>query len=664
MAYGLKYQAEFKNIPLPGGTELPYRVEILQKDYAGGFSTITLSGTPCLPSYQTDDIRAPIAGFGGTLSIINSGPIPLTSFYSVNDDEWQVIFYQGSNVLGVFYVIQDDSNELMVDFAHDITIQYNDNLGLLKDVAFNKNTTVITDYYARNSLAACIHQCLKNTNLSLVTNVFVNMWENRMSEADSLFPQTYIDLQTFISGEVFMSCYDVLTRILDRFNCSLFQAGGTWNIVRWDELRGLTTIHSFIYNSDWVLTGSGLLDTPFVASANIPGATVPDSVPEFGLRRQGIRPFLFDKETFNYVQPKYLLKNYDLQTLGALIRTYVVDVRTFSEYVAIGWLGGWTTNTAERFIRVVTDTLGNELDRYLVVRNTTTDSARSVLGTPFEVSKGDKVKFSFSVRTNISQGGSLTIIFALGLYNGTTVRYVDENPAGNGAWIPNIGFNYTYPSGDNTDIIHSVEIPSGQIPFDGLIYPYLAEVTQGTQNSSKETHYKDIRMEYTPYINDSTKIIGHIHKDIQTDPAAADTKNNEDITVFMDDSPRNSIQGTLFLSTFTGLIQNRTALWHRAGYTEALKIGQIMTTETLQWRSIPRTKLEGDFRGLVQSNIHLSRLTVLKFTYLNPLRFIFGILEYNYRENKWHCTAWELTGQNDEPAVPNDYTFTYIYATQ
>lgn len=483
-----------------------------------------------------------------------------------------------------------------------------------------------------------------------------------MSESDSFLPQTYIDLQTFISGETFMSCYQVLDYILGRFNLSLFQAQGRWNIVRWDELFRLTTINGFKYNPAWLLTGTTILDTPYLAAPVIAGATAPDTYPEYGLRRQIIRPYQFDKETFNYVQPKYLLKNYDLQTLGALIRTYIVDVRRFSEYIAVGWLGGWTTNTAERFIRVVTDALGNELDRYLVVRGPTTDSSRSVLGTPFEVSKGDKVKFSFSVRTNVSRGGIFTVIFALGLYDGTTTRYVNEFPAGDGDWIPGLGFNYTYPSGDNTDRVHSIEIASSQIPFDGLIYPYLGEITLNPQSTAKETHYKDIRMEYIPYINDSTKIIGHIHEDIQLDPAAADTKNNEDITIYMDDSPRNSIQGTLFLSTFTGLIQNRTVLWHRAGITESKKLGEIMTEEILQWRSISRTKLEGACRGLQQSSIPLTPLSIFKYQTLNPARFILGQSEFDYKNNRFRGTLWQLDEPaTDEPVVNNQYSFTYIY---
>lgn len=657
MAYGLRYFGEFEDI-----SGRAYRVEILQKEYTGSFYSVTLGSSPVIHTYQTDDIRSTVRGSSAVVNIINAGSIPITTFYSVNDDEFQVKILQGSLVLFIGFIVQDDTTEIMVDYAHDITIQCNDNLGLLKDVAFNKNQTVITDFYARNTLASCIHQCLISTNLELDTYVYANVWEDRMIEADSFLPQTYIDLQTFISGETFMSCYQVLDYILGRFNLSLFQSQGRWNIVRWDELFRLTTITGFKYNPAWLLTGTTLLDTPYIAAPVIAGATVPDTYPEYGLRRQIIRPYQFDKETFNYVQPKYLLKNYDLQTLGALIRTYVVGTETWSEYVATDWTLAFNTPVSERFIRVVVNNVGTEIDRYLVVRGNTGDTARSVQGTPFEVSKNDKIKFSFSFRTNVSQGGALTIVFAVRLFDGTTNRYVDEVPTGDGNWISGLGFNYTVASGDNTDRVHQVEIASGQIPFDGLIYAYLATATNGPQSTSKETHYKDIRMEYIPFINDSTKIIGHIHEDIQLDTAAADTKNNEDVTIYMDDSPRNSISGTLFLSTFTGLIQNRTVSWHRAGISESKKIGEIMTEEILQWRSISRTKLEGAFRGLQQSSIPLTPLSVFKYQTLNPARFILGQSEFDYKNNRFRGTLWQLDEPaTDEPVVNNKYSFTYIY---
>lgn len=652
--------------------ETPYWLRISQKNYNGTFSTIILGETPFNLSQQTDNIRATVRGNAIEVSIKNTGSIPIETFQSVNDDEFLVEIGTGNDTLFVGFVVQDDSSELMADYTHDIVLQVNDNLGLLKDVAFNLDNSVIADFYARNTLAAIIHQCLKHTGLELETYVYANIWEDRMSEADSFLPQCSVDCNMFINGsstdingkttDTFMSCYEVLDRILDRFNMSLFQAYGRWNIVRWDELRGLTTIHAFVYDKDWNLIDSKLLPDAFTAGPVIGGMSVPDMFPENGLERQKIRPFLFDRETFNYVQPKYLLKNYDLQTLGALIRTYVdTDGNSVSEYVATGWTAGWGANIVTRYIRVVSDAIGNEITRYLVLVGPTSDSPRAVQGVPFEVTKGGKIKFSFSVMSADSFPGQATINFAVRLFDGTTNRYVDEVPAGNGNWIPGVGFNYQIAPGDNlASGWHSVEISSSQIPFDGLLFVYLNK----SGNNGNEFRYSDIRVEYTQFINDSTKIIGHIHKATQTDAVAQKTKNNEDVTIYIDDSPSNQAVGTLFLPTFHGLVQDRTARWHRAGSAESKRLGEIMTGEILQWRSITRTKLEGTFYGLVQNAMHLSLLLPIKHSALNPLRFIFGRIEIDFRNNRVKCTAWELTGQAGEFNVNQLYTFTYLYSTK
>lgn len=657
----------------------PYFVQILEKDYGGGVQSIVLAGTPCLPNYQTDDMRAPVRGSSCTVNILNSGSTPLTTFYSINDDQFLVKVLQGMDVLWIGYVVQDDSTELMVDYTHEITLQCNDGLGLLKDVAFNKNPTVLTAdaFYTRQTFAAILHQCLANTNLELNTAVFMNLWENRMVETDSFLPQAQIDCQTFISGETFMSCYDVLTRILDRFNASLFQAQGRWNIVRWDELYTLTTAHAFTYDSTWNLIGSALLDTPFIAMPNVATAALPGTFPENGLRRQIVRPFQFDRETFNYVQPKYLLRNYDLHELGPLIRTYADGPNQVSEYTWTGWGGGWGTNPTQRFIRVTVDALQNEISRYAVgvgaVDDPVTGAPRAISGTPFEISQGDKVKFTFSFRHSFARSGPLNIFFAVRLYDGVNERYVgnqaDFDYVGGGTpWVPVFvdsgplphGFFYQIVAGDTTGEWHTVEIESAQAPFDGLLTCFLGQ-SDGTGGPfSGETQYRDIRMEYTPFINDSTKITGHIHKDEQT--ISSDIKNNEDVVVYIDDSPRNSILGTIYLNTSTGVVQDRTAFWHRAGYVEARKLGQIMTTETLQWRSVPRCKLEGTFYGLVQGGIHVSMLSIFVFSYLAPSRFIFGQFELDTRTNSWRGTAWEL--DSNTGAVAEIYTFNYIYSTQ
>ena len=458
-------------------------------------------------------------------------------------------------------------------------------------------TSSITSTNKRLTLANIVHACLVKTGLELDTHIYCNLFEANHIVTTSFLHQTYIEPDTFLTGEKYDNCYNVLDKICSTFNLSLFQALGRWNLVRWDELRR-GAVNGFVYDFDFSLTGTEDLQSAFdFGFYGITGTPDHPTYPEAGLTKSIVRPYEFSKETFNYQQPKYLLRNYDLQKLGALLRTYTSSGNTIKEYVATDWEDHFTGTSVERFIRVTTDSNGNEIDRTIVMRGSTGDSARSIQSKPIEVSAGDKVKFSFQFKTNVSQGGALTIIFAVRVYDGANNRYVDELPTDNGDWQTGIGFNYVIASGDNSNVYHQVDINSSQIPYNGHLYCYLAQATQYPQSTAKETIYKDIRLEITQYINDSSKIIGHIHKDSQ----AVTIKNNRDVEVYIDDSPRNTIQGTLFNANFTGLLQNRTALWYRNGVTESKKAGNIITNETLQYRSVSRTKLEGSYRGLRQS---------------------------------------------------------------
>jgi hypothetical protein len=513
-------------------------------------------------------------------------------------------------------------------------------------------TSTIPGVNSRLSLANIIHACLVKTGLELESHFYTNIFEDSHVTTKAFIEQTYIEPDTFISGEKLADCFTVLERICSRFNISFFQSGGKWVFVRWHELRLNNAIQSFIYDKDFNLTGTGTLPGNFLAGFNKP------TYPEFGLTKSLYRPYEFVKETFNYQQPKYLLKNYDLSKLGALLRTNVVAGNIVKEYIATDWEDSFNTPVVERFIRVVSDNLGNELSRDLVMRGATGDSAKAVQSKPVDVTKGDKVKFSFNFKTNNSQAGNININFAVRLFDGLQNRYVDELPIGNGNWQPGVVYTFNIPRGDNTNQWHQVEVSSSQIPFDGQLYCYLTQATQNPQNINKETIYKDIRLELTQFINDSTKIIGHIHKDKQ--PLVI--KNNKEIDLPIDDSPRNPIQGTLFTSFFNGLVQDRTDIWFRNGIAETKKLGNITTNEELQWRSISRIKLEGSFRGLIQGTL-ISPLTWLKYQELPGLNFVFGNLEIDYRNNKASGNLWELY-RNGEADVTNDYSFTYIYDTK
>lgn len=410
------------------------------------------------------------------------------------------------------------------------------------------------------------------------------------------FLDTVVNPETFLVNDTdYDSCNSILTKILDRFNCTLFQSMGVWNIVRWDELRYYANrIPGRSYNSDFAQTGTVQLPTPFTAGLN------QNTYPETGLLNRVFRPYKYDKETFNYHQPALLLKNYNLQQLGNLLRTYTTGsgttLQTTREYTFPWWT--WENNfptsgtPADFFIRVVSDYLGNELERYAVVKNNSIHSYK------VEANAGDYFKFSFSYRTADSQPGAVTNVFIVHLTDGTRNRYVREpNRVSTDyieqGWGGGPGWRYNILSGDNSNVWHSVEIESQQIPFDGLLYFYLLKADNSGADAG--TFYKDIRLEYIPLINQSTKIIGHTHTNTQD----LVIKNKEDVEIFIDSSPRNSIAGTLFLPSLTGLLQTRTTKWKRGTVGESRNLGDITTNEILFWRRIPRTILEGTFYGLV-----------------------------------------------------------------
>ncbi len=287
----------------------------------------------------------------------------------------------------------------------------------------------------RNSLLDIIAVCLYQTQIPLLLNIFHNVFEYRMGTGVSMFEQAIIDTQLFINGETYDNCYDVLTKVLQTFRCSLFQANGQWNIVHWDELRRYSNnIPGYQYDETFLFLGPALMNNTF----NIGIGQLSRSS---GLTGGILRAYKFVRKVFNYVFPKYLLMNYDLLKLGDLLADYLGPGGTirYREYVATSWLGGDTASYVTRFIRVETDVAsGNEISRYLVVKGDSGQPSfsKSVRSQPIEVNAGDKIKVSFFVRG--VNNGSGTLQFAIMLTDGTTIKYVDDLPVDNGDWINTI----------------------------------------------------------------------------------------------------------------------------------------------------------------------------------------------------------------------------------
>ncbi|HEX8335014.1 MAG TPA: hypothetical protein VF622_20485, partial [Segetibacter sp.] len=140
--HALRYYIEFDNI-----AEEEYSFEIHKKNYVGASNELTAGGDPVTHNYQTDEPKASIKGSSVTLTLINDGTLPISTFYSVSDDEYKGILYYGTQKLFEGFLVQDDCSEELRDDTHEIVLSFSDGLGLLKDVKINENIETIHGFY-------------------------------------------------------------------------------------------------------------------------------------------------------------------------------------------------------------------------------------------------------------------------------------------------------------------------------------------------------------------------------------------------------------------------------------------------------------------------------------------------------------------------------------
>lgn len=133
MSYGLKYQCEFDQL---SNEVIRYRLEFHFKDYSGPIRSIKGGSVPVLHNWQDDNPKATIKGSNLEITLMNEGSVPLKSFYSNDDNGVLVMFFHGSNLRFIGFLVQDDFSEPLIDFNHEIKLSATDGLGLLKDITF------------------------------------------------------------------------------------------------------------------------------------------------------------------------------------------------------------------------------------------------------------------------------------------------------------------------------------------------------------------------------------------------------------------------------------------------------------------------------------------------------------------------------------------------
>jgi hypothetical protein len=504
--------------------------------------------------------------------------------------------------------------------------------------------------------------CLASLGLDLGAKVYSELYPIGGTEGRWL-DDTYIVGESFFNNEQWLTCYEILERILIRFRASLFQSYGFWTIVRWGELWRYTTVEGatlsgYNYNRNWEYLGSAISINNFHFGDGTDCET--------GVLRSINRPWNFVEETFNYNNTE-LLRNINLQELGAFLRSYEVDTNTYYEYELPYWVNfDYTpppTTNPVRFIRIVKDENNNEIDRYIVLTGEVTPYPYAALQSPdIFLSSGDTIEWSFDFKAKLNFVSATPLYAIVSTSDGTTTYYLNKF----GYWQTTIVLDdmpqylYASPSDPRTEW-HNWKFLSKPLPLDSKLNVFLITPT-AYSSPWEEMHFKNLFFNVT-YLIDGT-ITGHRHTDTQVPSKVI--KNNETVDIFVDDSPRSSIAGTLYIDTYNGLNRNRTTKWNYTGASLEYSLGQLVTIEQLFQRWYPKDIYNGT-TTYIKNGIGLMMTPMSVFLNMQEpelKRYVTGSLSIDYKNSAADFTLYELDNSDRTMAefnLNNLYDFVYLY---
>jgi len=748
--YGIIYQSSFDSIPRNNGNSESFNFTIYKKNYTGQIQSVLCSANPISHSYLSDEPTAPIKGSELRLRLLNiDNQLPLSLFYSNEDDAFKIQLNGPTGALFTGYLVQEDCIEIMSDIAHEIELNFTDNLGILKDISFSlgnqwsvangadirnvnsplyvvaavgndashfvvtsldgnplANDTLfiygtlyadgtytitkvtpfsttgynlyvsevmpilpigsptvnfkyltVSDINSIIPLGTCLRICLQATGILSELRYGGNIKIVSSTTTKDILNEVLIDGNTFQkTSNSWDSCYEVLEKICTRFKITLFQQNGYWFAVRWQELRYYNNlIPSLFYDAYLVNIGTAANATKKLTYGD-------KSDIKSGITQSLIRPYQFYTETYNYEQPSNLMLNSDLSELGDYVKT-VPDIwnlgNTTKDYQFPYWdrTGNiYSGQTRYRYIRVVYNQYGNEIERYAVGGTPFYFVNKdNVMGPDVQVNKGDRIKITFSFKSTTDISGPNSVGIYIEYRNHPSSFGPDAYLQFDGKW-GGTAPNYAIGSGDNWKDWKDIDIYSDGIPGDGIVR-ILLPTPSNLDNLAprvspyvdRENVYRNINFEYIPYANATQGVIGQSHTSYQ----GGIIKNNSTIEIYLDSASKNFAKGCLFIDGITNLIQNKAVLWQDGRTTNDYNLGEITTKQEVLWRKNQRIKLEGTLFPIVtESGEILTMNTVILLDIFPGKFFIFGKLDMDYKENTANFTLYEIWKNGENDMVP------------
>ena len=260
MAYGLKYQTDFKT--KLKDLDITWRLNIYLEGYAGTTSEMELGATPVDIKWKNADQFEPIRNSTATVNIWNTTEGQYSEFLTASYGDYMMTLVRNpatdNQIVWRGYNQSEIATEPFTTPPYNSSIQFTDGLSHLKYVRF-EDTGIGTLYEGQKSVIEVLRLCLNMLDNPIGIREIVNLYEDNHNSTttDSPLNQTYVDSALYKeikkkgsqNEDVGWFCNKVIKEILRPFKAHIFLYNDLWHIVRIQEYTE-TTLYYRDFNAN------------------------------------------------------------------------------------------------------------------------------------------------------------------------------------------------------------------------------------------------------------------------------------------------------------------------------------------------------------------------------------------------------------------------------
>jgi len=230
MAYGIKYYISYKTTDGKDGVVYIYR-----RNYSGAQTELSGTSSPIKDSAKgaDDELESPIKAKNWTITIFDIAVGTYDEFFTSDSRMFLIIVKENAVEVARGWVDVDSYSRPLFTHREDLIITVNDGMAGLKNEEWRDINGNAFEGYVTLKDAICA--CLYRTNFEIGLYESCDIYAAGMDEGDgdSMFTQAKFRADVFKKSDgTFESCYDVLSEILRRFQCEIYQNLGHWHLTR------------------------------------------------------------------------------------------------------------------------------------------------------------------------------------------------------------------------------------------------------------------------------------------------------------------------------------------------------------------------------------------------------------------------------------------------